>query len=248
MQGAYLGPEFSNLDIELAVKKYNAPFRTFQNFDELVSQTAKIIDEGNVVGWFQERMEFGPRALGNRSILGDARNAEMQKKLNLKIKFREGFRPFAPSVVAEDCKEYFELDSDSPYMLLVAPLKTSRRNTVDENYNSLPMMERLYTLRSDLPAITHVDFSARVQTIHKETNVRYWKLLNAFKQLTGYGVMVNTSFNVRGEPPVCTPEDAYKCFMRTEMDYLVMGDFIFSKKDQPEWYEKDEWKKEFVLD
>jgi carbamoyltransferase len=248
MQGAYLGPEFSNLDIELAAKKYKAVRHVFQNLEELTAATAKLIDEGNVVGWFQGRMEFGPRALGNRSILGDARNAEMQKKLNLKIKYREGFRPFAPSVKAEDCAEYFELETDSPYMLLVAPVKQSRRNVVGENYNALPLMERLYTLRSDLPAVTHVDFSARVQTIHRETNFRYWNLLDAFKKLTGYGVMVNTSFNVRGEPPVCSPDDAYKCFMRTEMDYLVMGDFVFSKKEQPEWHENEDWKKEFVLD
>jgi carbamoyltransferase len=248
MQGAYLGPEFSDLDIELAVKKYKAVAKRFDNFDELAAQTAQLIDKGNVVGWFQDRMEFGPRALGNRSILGDARNAEMQKKMNLKIKYREGFRPFAPSVKAEDCAEYFELDKESPYMMIVAPVKSSRRKSVLANYNELSLTERLYTLRSDLPAVTHVDFSARVQTIHKETNFRYWKLLDAFQKLTGYGVMVNTSFNVRGEPPVCTPDDAYKCFMRTEMDYLVMGNFLFTKNEQPEWHEKDDWKKEFVLD
>jgi carbamoyltransferase len=248
MQGAYLGPEFSNIDIELAAKKYKAVFQKFENFETLIKHTAELIDKGNVVGWFQGRMEFGPRALGNRSILGDARNAEMQKKLNLKIKYREGFRPFAPSVKAEDCAEYFDLNKDSPYMLIVAPVKDTRRKSVPADYNDLSLMERLYTLRSDLPAITHVDFSARVQTIHKETNPRYWQLLDEFKKQTGYGAMVNTSFNVRGEPPVCTPEDAYKCFMRTEMDYLVIGDYLFNKSEQPEWLEKDEWKKEFVLD
>ncbi|MFM2306617.1 MAG: hypothetical protein RLZZ367_1286, partial [Bacteroidota bacterium] len=248
MQGAYLGPQYSDIDIELDLKKYKAVFTKYSKTDELYTTVADKINEGNVVGWFQGRMEFGPRALGNRSILGDARNSGMQKKLNLKIKYREGFRPFAPSVKAEDCSEYFDLESASPYMLIVAPVKESRRNSMPANYYQLPLMERLYMLRSDLPAITHIDFSARVQTIHKETNERYWKLLDTFKQKTGYGVMVNTSFNVRGEPPVCTPEDAYKCFMRTEMDYLVLGDYVLSKADQPEWKENDDWKTEFKLD
>jgi carbamoyltransferase len=248
MYGAYLGPQFSDMDAELDLKKYKAVYRRFENLSELYSLVADMIDQGNVVGWFQGRMEFGPRALGNRTILGDARNPEMQKKLNLKIKYREGFRPFAPSVKAEDCSEYFELDSDSPYMLIVAPVKEARRHKMPANYNSMPLMDRLYVLRSDLPAVTHIDFSARVQTIHKETNERYWNLLDTFKKKTGYGVMVNTSFNVRGEPPVCTPEDAYKCFMRTEMDYLVVGNYFMSKAEQPEWKEKDDWRKEFKLD
>ena len=248
MQGAYLGPEFSDLDIEQDLRKYKAVSKKFENLDELNSRVADLINEGNVVGWFQGRMEFGPRALGNRTILGDARNPEMQKKLNLKIKYREGFRPFAPSVKAEDCKDYFDLDTASPYMLVVSPVKESRRNKMPTGYNAMPLMERLYVQRSDLPAITHIDFSARVQTIHKETNERYWKLLDTFKQKTGFAVMVNTSFNVRGEPPVCTPEDAYKCFMRTEMDYLVVGNYLLSKTEQPEWKEKDDWRKEFKLD
>ncbi len=248
MHGAFLGPEFSDMDIEVDLRKYRAVYKKFDNTDELNSIVAGLISEGCVVGWFQGRMEFGPRALGNRSILGDARNPEMQRKLNLKIKYREGFRPFAPSVKAEDCKEYFDLHSASPYMLIVAPVKESRRNKMPTGYHSMPLMERLYVLRSDLPAITHIDFSARVQTIHKETNERYWKLLDAFKQKTGYSVMVNTSFNVRGEPPVCTPEDAYKCFMRTEMDYLVAGNYLLAKTGQPEWKEKEEWRKEFKLD
>lgn len=248
MQGAYLGPEFSNIDTEQVIRKYNGVARKFVNFDELAAQTADLIDKGNVIGWVQGRMEFGPRALGNRTILGDARNPEMQKKLNLKIKYREGFRPFAPSVKAEDCAEYFDLQTESPYMLIVAPVKESRRSKMPEGYNAMPLLQRLYVQRSDLPAITHIDFSARVQTIHKETNPRYWRLLDIFKQKTGYGVMVNTSFNVRGEPPVCTPEDAYRCFMRTEMDYLVIGDYLFSKSEQPEWHEKDNWKNEFALD
>lgn len=248
MQGAYLGPEYSDIDIDLALRKYNAVYTRFNNFDEFAPEVADIIDAGNVVGWFQGRMEFGPRALGNRSILGDVRNPEMQKKLNLKIKYREGFRPFAPSVKAEDSKDYFELDAISPYMLIVAPVKIERRAKMPEGYNAMPLLERLYVLRSDMPAITHIDFSARVQTIDRETNERYWKLLDTFKQKTGYGVMVNTSFNVRGEPPVCTPEDAYKCFMRTEMDYLVLGNYMLSKTAQPEWPEKDDWEKEFTLD
>ena len=248
MQGAYLGPEYSNIETETVIRKYGAEAQQFESFDALAANVADLIAQGNVVGWVQGRMEFGPRALGNRSILGDARNPEMQKKLNLKIKYREGFRPFAPSVKAEDCKEYFDLDADSPYMLIVTPVQEVRRNKMPEAYNSMPLLERLYVQRSDLPSVTHIDFSARVQTIHKETNPRYWQLLDVFKKKTGYGVMVNTSFNVRGEPPVCTPEDAYRCFMRTEMDYLVVGDYLFSKAAQPEWTEKEDWKTEFALD
>lgn len=248
MHGAYLGPEFSDLDIEQDLRKYKAVAKKFENLNELNSRVADLINEGNVVGWFQGRMEFGPRALGNRTILGDARNPEMQKKLNLKIKYREGFRPFAPSVKAEDCKDYFDLDTASPYMLIVSPVKENRRNKMPTGYNAMPLMERLYVQRSDLPAITHIDFSARVQTIHKETNERYWKLLDTFKQKTGYAVMVNTSFNVRGEPPVCSPKDAYKCFMRTEMDYLVVGNYLLNKTQQLEWKEKEDWRKEFKLD
>jgi len=248
LNGSYLGPQFTDAEIKQSLRKYKAVFKEYANVDELLDITANLINQDNVIGWFQGRMEFGPRALGNRSILGDARNADMQKKLNLKIKYREGFRPFAPSVMAEDCKDYFDLPVASPYMLIVAPVKEERRAQIPDNYFKLPLLERLYVLRSDLPAITHVDFSARVQTIHRETNERYWKLLEAFKNKTGYAVMVNTSFNVRGEPPVCMPDDAYKCFMRTEMDYLVIGNFILSKTAQPVWNETDDWKKEFKLD
>ena len=248
MQGAYLGPGFSDKEIEMELKRVKAVSHFSSSFDRLSEQIADMVNEGKVVGWFQGRMEFGPRALGNRSILGDARNPEMQKKLNLKIKYREGFRPFAPSVKAEDVTGYFDLAVASPYMLIVAPVKESRRNKIPVNYYQLPLMDRLYTLRSDIPAVTHVDFSARVQTIHRETNERYWKLLDTFKQKTGYGLMVNTSFNVRGEPPVCTPTDAYKCFMRTEMDCLVIGNNILHKSEQPEWKEQGDWRKEFSLD
>ncbi len=248
MQGSYLGPEFSNLEVEQVAKKYKAKYHKYESFDELAVKVAELIDQGNVIGWCQGRMEFGPRALGSRSIIGDARNKEMQKKLNLKIKYRESFRPFAPSVLAEDSKAYFDLDAPSPYMLLVADVAEERKAEVPANYFDLPLMERLYINRSDLPAITHIDFSARVQSVHRETNERYWKLLKKFKERTGYGVIVNTSFNVRGEPIVCTPDDSYRCFMRTEMDYLVVGDYLFAKTEQPEWDKKDNWQEEFKLD
>lgn len=247
MQGSYLGPAFDQKDIKKTFQKFNAVSEEFSSFEGLTEKTAKLIDEGNVVGWFQGRMEFGPRALGNRSILADARSPEMQKKLNLKVKYREGFRPFAPSVLAEDVEEYFEFKGTSPYMLMVAEVKKERQNPKADNYFSLPYMERLYTQRSDLPAITHVDYSARMQTVHRDTNPRYWELIQAFKKLTGYGVIVNTSFNVRGEPIVCTPDEAYRCFMRTEMDYLVLGDFLLKKEDQPAWEEKD-WQKNIGTD
>jgi len=248
MRGSYLGPTFSDLDVELTAKKYKAPFTYYENFKDLSVDAAKLLSEGNVVGWIQGRMEFGPRALGGRSILGDPRNEEMQKKLNLKIKYRESFRPFAPSVLADDCAEYFDYDGISPYMLLVHPVAEGRRKPLPENYDSMDLRNKLYHSRSDLPSITHIDYSARIQTVHKETNPRYWDLINSFKELTGYAVVVNTSFNVRGEPIVNTPNDAYRCFMRTEMDYLVVGNFIFDKRRQPEWLEKDGWKEEFVLD
>ena len=248
MQGAYLGPEFSDKEIEGDLRRHKAVYERFDDFNQLALTTADVIADGKVIGWFQGRMEFGPRALGNRSILGDARNPEMQSKLNLKIKYREGFRPFAPSVKAEVVKEYFDLSTNSPYMLVVAPVKESHRKKLPENYNSLPLMDRLHIQRSDLPAITHVDFSARVQTIHKETNERYWKLLDVFSRQTGCSVTINTSFNVRGEPPVCTPSDAYKCFMRTEMDYLVIGNYWLDKKAQPQWIEDEKYKKEAIFD
>jgi carbamoyltransferase len=206
------------------------------------------LSEGSVVGWFQGRMEFGPRSLGNRSILGDARNAGMQKKLNLKIKYREGFRPFAPSVLAEDAADFFDLEVASPYMLIVAPVKETRRKVLPADYDTLSLWDRLYYTRSDIQSVTHLDFSARVQTVQKETNERYWNLLNEFKTQTGYGVLVNTSFNVRGEPIVCTPFDAYRCFMSTEMDYLVINDFLYIKTQQPDWDNKEKWRVNFKSD
>lgn len=248
MQGAYLGPEFCNNDILRTARKYNAPYKFYKDFNKLTNDVAVLISKGNVIGWFQGRMEYGPRALGNRSILGDARNPEMQKKLNLKIKYRESFRPFAPSVLEEDIQEYFEIDRPSPYMLLVAPVKKQRRNPHPQKYSQMDMFERLYNLRSDIPAVTHVDFSARIQSVNKETNPRYWQLINAFKEKTEYGIIVNTSFNVRGEPIVCTPEDAFKCFMRTEMDYLVMEHYLFDKKEQMKLKNDVNWKEEFQLD
>ena len=233
MKGSYLGPCYSRYDILEVLGKYKAPFEEILDEDELCERVARLIADGHVVGWFQGRMEWGPRALGNRSILADARNPEMQKKLNLKIKFREGFRPFAPAVLAEEVKEHFECGFISPYMLLIDWLKPEKRTKLPENYTRLSWNEKLYYIRSHLPAITHIDFTARVQTVHKDTNPRFYKLLKKFKELTGVGVLINTSFNVRGEPIVCSPEDAYLCFMRTEMDYLVLENFILDKREQP---------------
>jgi carbamoyltransferase len=247
MRGSLLGPEFSNRAIERVLSRYDAIGHRSDNFCELARQTAVKLNEGKVVGWFQGRMEFGPRALGGRSILGDARNPEMQKKMNLKIKYREGFRPFAPAVLEEDVQDYFDLDRPSPYMLLVVPVREDRQLPRPSNYNELGLYERLYSLRSDLPAITHIDYSARIQTVSREVNPRYWQLIQEFKTLTGCGVVVNTSFNVRGEPIVCTPEEAYRCFMRTEMDCLVMGDYFLDKSEQPPFADHD-WKSEFTLD
>ncbi len=248
MQGSYLGPDYSSKEIELVCRKVKAIYKTYNHFDDITKQIAAKIAEGNVIGWFQGRMEFGPRALGNRSILGDARNAEMQKKLNLKIKYREGFRPFAPSVLCEDVVKYFDMDTNSPYMLVVAQVNNSFRKLLPDEFHNMPLFEKLYYPRSELQSITHLDFSARVQTVHKETNERYWKLINEFKNQTGCGLLVNTSFNVRGEPMVCTPLDAYRCFMSTEMDYLVINDFVFCKTEQPDWQNKEKWKVAFKKD
>ena len=248
MQGSYLGPDFSDKEIELMCRKVKGEYVKYANFEELAAFVAARIAAGNVVGWFQGRMEFGPRALGNRSILGDARNPEMQKKLNLKIKYREGFRPFAPSVLSEDVQDYFDLDDISPYMLLVAPVLEKRRKQLPAHYYDMPLWDRLYYQRSDIQSVTHLDFSARIQSVHKETNMRYWKLIDAFKKQTGYGLVVNTSFNVRGEPIVHTPHDAYRCFMSTDMDYLVVNDFVFCKTDQPDWQNKDKWLVKFKKD
>jgi carbamoyltransferase len=247
MQGAYLGPRYDERDISRLKNKFQAVCTHYASFDLLCAEVSRLLAQGSVVGWFQGRMEWGPRALGNRSILADPRSPEMQKHLNLKIKFRESFRPFAPSVLAEDAGEYFDLDTASPYMLLVAPVTAGRR-TSPVSDGPADIRDRLYRLRSDIPAVTHIDYSARIQTVHRKTNERYWRLIQAFKQLTGYGLLVNTSFNVRGEPIVCSPQDAYQCFMRTDMDLLVVNDCLFEKSRQPEWHETRQWMQEFQLD
>ncbi|MEE4219127.1 MAG: carbamoyltransferase [Xanthomonadales bacterium] len=244
MQGAYLGPAFNDGDSAADLERLGAVVQTLAD-DELPAHIAGLIDRGKVVGWFQGRMEFGPRALGGRSILGDPRSPEMQRTMNLKIKYRESFRPFAPSVLAEHAAEVFSGCPDSPYMLLVMPVSEGLRYPRDESRSGL---EQINLSRSQLPAITHVDYSARVQTVHRETNPRYHALLEAFHELTGCPVLINTSFNVRGEPIVNTPEDAYRCFMRTEMDYLVIGNLLLDKAAQPPWSEQDDWRETFELD
>ncbi len=248
MRGSYLGPDFSDLDIEQIIRKYNAQPIKFDTIQDVCKHTSLLLEKGSAIGWMQGRMEFGPRALGRRSILGDARNPEMQKKLNLKIKYRESFRPFAPSVLAEDVADYFDYKGISPYMLLVHKVKESIREILPKNFNQLSIKEKLYTKRSKIPAITHIDFSGRIQTVHKDTNPEYWLLINEFKKLTGVGLVVNTSFNVRGEPIVCNTDDAYRCFMRTEMDYLVIGNYIFDKKSQPHFEDKENWQEQFTMD
>lgn len=247
MRGSYLGPQFSEDEVREQLDQHGAVYEQLEDA-ALFPRLAEILDSDNVVGWFQGRMEFGPRALGGRSIVGDPRSSKMQSVMNLKIKYRESFRPFAPSVLAERVSDYFEQDAESPYMLIVAPVQKNLRVEMSDQQKELFGIEKLNVKRSELPAITHVDYSARVQTVHHDTNPRYYDLLKAFDARTGCGVLVNTSFNVRGEPIVCTPDDAYRCFMRTEMDYLVVNDFLLSKKDQPHWEQDDSWKDEFELD
>jgi len=248
MQGAFLGPAFSDEQVERFLMGIGATYRRLGEEESLLKTVAEELAHGKVVGWFQGRMEFGPRALGARSILGDPRSPQMQSVMNLKIKYRESFRPFAPSVLRERVSDYFDLDVDSPYMLLVAPVLERRRKRMTESQWSLWGIDLLNVPRSDVPAITHIDYSARIQTVHEETNPRYYKLLKAFEANTGCGVLVNTSFNVRGEPIVCTPDDAYRCFMRTEMDVLVLENHILYKTDQKPLVEDTDWKKEFALD
>ena len=247
MKGTYLGPEFSNEDIINYLDQIKAPFQTHSD-PELFELLAKELDEGHVIGWFNGPMEFGPRALGGRSIIGDPRNKKMQSVMNLKIKYRESFRPFAPSVLEEDVSNQFEMNVKSPYMLFVASVKKELCKDIKEEEKKLFGIEKLSIPRSSLPAITHVDYSARVQTVTKTTNSRYYNLISAFKKKTGCPTIVNTSFNIRGEPIVCTPQDAYRCFMRTEMDILVLQNQILFKSQQPK-VEKDEtWAREFELD
>ncbi|MGH6635595.1 MAG: carbamoyltransferase family protein [Gammaproteobacteria bacterium] len=247
MQGAYLGPFYSNDEIIRCLDPVGAAWKRLEE-EELIARVAEILDQGYVVGWFQGRMEFGPRALGSRSIIGDPRSPKMQSVMNLKIKYRESFRPFAPAVIREKVSEWFEMDHDSPYMLLVAPVKADKRFLMTEEQERLFGIEKLNVPRSEIPAVTHVDYSARVQTVHADTNPRFYRLLQSFAARTGCPVLVNTSFNVRGEPIVCTPGDAYRCFRRTEMDYLVMENLLLDKKKQPPWQETSDWRKEFQLD
>ncbi len=246
-KGSYLGPEYSDEEILDFLNQHNIPFKRLPD-EDLLKRISKLLSDEKIVGWFQGRMEFGPRALGSRSIIGDARSPEMQKKMNLKIKYRESFRPFAPSVLSEEVSNYFEIDRQSPYMLLVADVKKELQREMKDDEKKLFGIDKLNVVRSTIPAITHIDYSARIQTIQKETNPRYWNLVNEFKKLTGCPVIVNTSFNVRGEPIVCTPLDAYKCFMRTEMDYLIMGNYLLDKKEQPEFIDNIDWREEFELD
>ncbi len=247
MRGALLGPAF-DADAITAFLTQQGAVATRLAPGDLPGRVAALLAEEKVVGWFNGRMEFGPRALGARSILGDPRSPRTQSVMNLKIKFRESFRPFAPSVLRERVSDYFELDTDSPYMLLVAPVGRQRQIAMTAAQDGLFGIDKLNVPRSDIPAVTHVDYSARVQTVAREDNPRYWELIKAFGDLTGYAVVVNTSFNVRGEPIVCTPADAYRCFMRTEMDYLVLGDYLLAKSEQPAWTEAGNWREEFNLD
>ena len=247
MKGTYLGCNFSNQEIIEYLNKINAPYKTLED-KNLFEKLANVLDEGKVVGWFNGPMEFGPRALGGRSIIGDPRNKKMQSIMNLKIKYRESFRPFAPSVLEKDVSSQFEINNKSPYMLLVAPVKKELCKEMTEAEQKLFGIEKLNIPRSSLPAITHVDYSARVQTVSEETNPRYFKLISAFKEKTGCPTIVNTSFNVRGEPIVCSPQDAYRCFMRTEMDVLVLQNQILFKSEQPMTEKDEKWKQEFELD
>ena len=247
MRGALLGPAFSNEEIERYLTRQGAPYVRL-NDHELVDRIAQALAAGKIIGWFQGRMEFGPRALGSRSMIGDARSPEMQSVMNLKIKYRESFRPFAPSVLRERVADYFEMDADSPYMLLVAPVLEKRRTEITPEQGRLWGIERLKVPRSDIPAVTHVDYSARIQTVQETTHPRYYSLLKTFEAKTGCGVIVNTSFNVRGEPIVCSPADAYRCFMRTELDVLVLENCILEKSQQKPLEGDSNWQKEFELD
>jgi carbamoyltransferase len=246
MSGAFLGPSFSQADIERRLAKADAHFAVLSE-DDMIETTAQALAREQAVGWFQGRMEFGPRALGARSILGDPRSPTMQKNLNLKVKYRESFRPFAPSVLREDVSDWFELDSDSPYMLIVADVRQEKRRAMTYEEEALFGIDKLNVVRSEIPAVTHVDYSARVQTVHEDTNPLYYRLLKRFKALTGCSMLVNTSFNVRGEPIVCTPEDAFRCFMGSELDLLVVGNCVLTKHEQNQNLKQD-YSRAFELD
>ncbi len=247
MKGAYLGPSFSDSEIQRYLDSVGAKYHRLER-QELLDTTADLLADEKIVGWFNGRMEFGPRALGSRSILGDPRSPRMQAQMNLKIKFREGFRPFAPSVLRERVQDWFEIDCESPYMLLVAPVKKERQVPMTEEQRTLWGLDLLNIPRSDIPAVTHIDYSARVQTVSRDVNPDYYDLIKGFEERTGCPVVVNTSFNVRGEPIVCTPRDAHVCFMRTHIDVLVLGPFILYKPEQPDWQEDITWEQEFQLD
>ncbi len=247
MQGSYLGKRFTNDEIKIYLDNIGAVYTEVEDV-KLMPKLAKILDSGSVIGWFNGRMEFGPRALGGRSIIGEPRSPKMQSIMNLKIKYRESFRPFAPAVKAERVSDWFEMEQSSPYMLLVAPVKKTKRTPMTQQHLELFGIDKLNMPRSEIPAVTHVDYSARIQTVHKETNPRFYTLIDEFEKQTNCPVLINTSFNVRGEPIVNSPEDAYRCFMRTEMDYLVMENILLAKPDQLAHQQDDEWKEEFALD
>ena len=247
MKGSYLGPRHSEEEIEKFLQSRNLPYKKYSR-EALPGVVADLLATGKIIGLHQGRMEFGPRALGGRSIIGDPRSPEMQSAMNLKIKYRESFRPFAPSVLREQVTDWFELDADSPYMLLVADVAASQRRKMTAEEEALWGIDKLNIRRSEIPAVTHVDYSARIQTVRRETNPLYWEIIEAFRQKTGCPVVVNTSFNVRGEPIVCTPEDSYRCFMRTEMDYLVLETCVLDKQERPAFVETRDWRKEFKLD
>ena len=246
MSGSYLGPEYSEDEIKKQLQLMGAEFETL-NEEEIINRTSKDLSEGHAVGWFQGRMEFGPRALGGRSILGDPRSPSMQKNLNLKVKYRESFRPFAPSILSDDLNDWFEMESVSPYMLMVADVRKEKCIPMSEEDEKLFGIEKLNVKRSSVPAITHVDYSARIQTVHKNTNPKYYKLISKFKEITGCPILVNTSFNVRGEPIVNTPEDAFNCFMGTDLDKLIIGNCYLDKKKQNKDLKKD-YSDKFELD
>jgi carbamoyltransferase len=247
MKGSYLGPRDTPEEIETFLKSRNAPYKKHRR-EELPRAVAEQLAAGKITGLHQGRMEFGPRALGGRSIIGDPRSPAMQSVMNLKIKYRESFRPFAPSVLREHVADWFDLDYDSPYMLLVADVRERHRQKLTDDEEKLWGIDKLNVKRSEIPAVTHVDYSARIQTVRRETNPLYWEIIDAFRELTGCPLIVNTSFNVRGEPIVCSPEDSYRCFMRTEMDFLVLENFVLDKQEQPALDERADWRKEFRLD
>ena len=247
MKGSYLGPQYTEDEIEGFLQSRQVPYKKHSR-QELPAVVADLLAAGKIIGLHQGRMEFGPRALGGRSVIGDPRSPEMQSTMNLKIKYRESFRPFAPSVLREQVADWFELDADSPYMLLVADVAKSQRRNMTAEEDALWGIDKLNVKRSEIPAVTHVDYSARIQTVRRETNPLYWEIIEAFRQKTGCPVVVNTSFNVRGEPIVCTPEDSYRCFMRTEMDFLVLETCVLGKKEQPTFRDTEDWRAQFKLD